>query len=289
MKKRTQSYLIQQCIDIEEYPAYEKGTIGYAPKIMTSMSLPMRKSESNEFIRRNGHYKISITSPSEIGLPYGSYLRQFLILLTTQSKITKSNEIYCGRSFSELAGILGKHRSGGEKGSITALKDQFKRLFSSTIHWIKDIDGEWSIDTMNISRSASMLWNPFDGNEWESFVTLGEVFYEEIQLSATPIDMRVIDAFSHYPMAIDIYCFLTSRYFRLYKPVLISWRDLVNQCGCSYKKMTNFRQSYIRAAKQVKFLYSKANFEFTDKGMWLYPSPSHVPSRPHKSRKTISG
>jgi Plasmid encoded RepA protein len=279
MKKRTTSYLVETALDIENYTAHEKGTIGYAPKIMTSMSLPMRKTSSNEFVRKNGHYKISITSPSEIGLPYGSYLRQFLILLTTQSKITKSNEIYCGKSFSELAGILGKHRSGGEKGSITSLKNQFKRLFASTIHWIKDIDGEWSIDTMNISRSASMLWNPFDGNEWESFVTLGEMFYEDIQLYATPIDMRVIDAFSHYPLAIDIYCFLTSRYFRLRKPALISWRDLVNQCGCSYKKMSNFRQSYIRATMQVKTLYPQANLEFTDKGLWLFQSKTHIPSK----------
>lgn len=279
MKKRTTSYLIDVALDIEKYSAYDKGTIGYAPRIMTSMALPMRKSSSNEFIKINGHYKMTIISPSEIGLPYGGLPRQLILFLTTQAILTQSNEIYCGKTISELAKILGKHSSGGANGSITALKNQFRRLFSSTIQWIKDTEGEWSIDTMNISRSASMLWDPVNKNDWEGVVTLSEVFYEDIQLHATPIDLRVIDALSHYPMAIDIYCFLTSRYFNLYKPVLISWLDLVDQSGCSYQKLSNFRKKYTEAATVVKALYPKAKFQFKDKGMLLYPSSCHVPSR----------
>ena len=279
MKKRTTSYLIDVALDIEKYSAYDKGTIGYAPRIMTSMALPMRESLSNEFIKINGHYKMSIISPSEIGLPYGGLPRQLILFLTTQAILTKSNEIYCGKSISQLAKILGKHSSGGVNGSITALKNQFRRLFSSTIQWIKDTEGEWSIDTMNISRSASMLWDPVNKNDWEGIVTLSEAFYEDIQLHATPIDLRVIDALSHYPMAIDIYCFLTSRYFNLYKPVLISWIDLVSQSGCSYKKLSNFRKSYIKAASMVKALYPEAKFQFKDKGILLYPSSCHIPSK----------
>lgn len=279
MKKRTNAYLIDVALDIENHSAYDKGTIGYAPRIMTSMALPMRESTSNEYVKRNGHYKLVIISPSEIGLPYGGVPRWLIIYLTTQAVLTKSNEIYCGKTFGELARVVGKTSSGGANGPITALKKHFPRLFASTIHWIKETEGEWSIDTMNISRNASMLWDPVNNNDWEGFVTLSETFYEDIQLHAKPIDLRVIDALSYYPMAIDIYCFLTTRYFNLSKPILISWLDLVNQSGCSYAKLSNFRKKYIEAAAVVKVLYPKAKFLFKDNGMLLYPSSCHVPSR----------
>lgn len=279
MNKKTTQYLIDVALDIENNSAYDKGAIGYAPRIMTSMALPMSESSSNEFIKRNGHYKLIIISPSEIGLTYGGVPRLLIIYLTTQAILTKSNEVYCGKTFSELAKLLGKHRSAGDNGPITAIKKHFPRLFASTIHWVKDSDGEWSIDTMSISRSASMLWDPINKNDWEGFVTLSDTFYEDIQAHAAPIDMRVINAFSYYPMAMDIYCFLTSRYFNLYKPVLISWLDLVDQSGCSYAKLSNFRDKYIKAASMVKVVYPGAKFQFNDKGLMLYPSPCHVSSR----------
>jgi len=285
VKKRSQEYFIQQALEIDQIPADEANSIGYAPKILSCVALPMRKQDNNEFIARNGHYKISILSPSDIGLPYGTYLRLLIIWLVTKSKITKSREIYCGKSFSNLAKELGKHSSGGQQGSITALREQFKRLFSSTIHWIKDGEGEWSIDSMKIASNASILWDPVNSSQWESFITLDDLFFEEIQTSAIPIDMRVIDVCSHYPLAIDIYCWLTSRYFRLYNPVLIPWRDLWCQFGSSCKRKNHFKSSFMKAATRVKFFYSKAKFKFTDNGMLLFPSSPHVRPIAKKKKK----
>lgn len=279
MKKRSKEYLLDISRQITEVPAIEAGQLGYVANILVNASLPYRQLETNEFVRTNGNLTFTIIAPGEIGLPSGPFPRRLMIEIVTRAKIQKTREVYLGRSVTELMRNLGKKTSGGENGNLRTYKEQTKKLFSSIITSTREIDGDWSIKNMNIASEASVLWNPRNGPEWDSTITLGEGFYNDIRDNAVPIDMRVIHACSHYPLAMDIYCWLTYRYFRMYKPARITWKQLAEQFGCVLSRESNFRAKFEKAIVRVVLFYVQAKYKITKSGITLYPSPTHVPKK----------
>lgn len=277
MKKRSKQYIIQIAQNIQQISAPEAKTVAYIPQLMANTALPSRSHNINEFVRRNGNYELTLLAPSSIGLPYGTYPRLIISWITTQSKITKSNEIYLGRSLNEFIKNLGKTNSGGSTGSATALREQCKRLFSCSIQWTHDTESSWSMESLRIAQRASMLWNPNSTDKWEAYLTLDQAFFEDIQLRAVPIDHRVLEACSHYPLAIDVYCWQTYRYFKLTQRTLIPWKNLALQFANSYSRRWQFKNKFYLALKRVQLFYPAANFCCDKQGVWLYPSPPHVP------------
>lgn len=209
MKKRSSTYLASVAQQIAQTTARDAGTIGYVAKMMVMASLPYRQIPSNEFSRANGRYRLTVMAPSNIGLPYGQLPRRLLIELVTKAKMLRTREIFLGDSVSSLMRSIGKRSTGGQNGSLTTLRIQAQRLFSSAVCISTESDGEWSFKHLAFAREARMLWQPTFGEGWKSTILLDEAFYEDIQTSAVPIDLRVIDACSHYALAMDIYCWLT--------------------------------------------------------------------------------
>ena len=273
MKKRSKEYLLDISRQITEVPAIEAGKLGYVANILVNASLPYRQLQTNEFVRKNGDLTFTIISPSEIGLPFGPFPRRLMIEIVTKAKILKTRAVYLGRSVTELMRNLDKKTSGGKNGNLKTYKEQSKKLFSSTITSVREIEGEWSVKNINLASEASVLWNPKDGDDWNSTIILGEEFYKDI------IDKRVIDACSHYPLAMDIYCWLTYRYFRLYKPAFITWKQLSDQFGCVISRKSNFRAKFKLAIHRVSLFYPQAKYHVTDRGITLLPSPTHVPKK----------
>jgi len=118
---------------IFETSAKEADCISYTSKILVSTSLPCRNLNIGEFSRNNGHTRFTIHAPIEIGIPYGTYPRLLLIWIVTEAKKHKTREIYLGETVTEFIRNIGKAGSGGKTGSLTALREQAKRLFTSTI------------------------------------------------------------------------------------------------------------------------------------------------------------
>lgn len=277
MKKRSLDYTLKMSGQIANYSASESGNIGYVARMMVTASLPYREIQSNEFIRTNGRYRLTVLAPSAIGLPFGQLPRRLLIKLVSQAKILKTREIFLGDSVAALMRMLGKRSTGGRNGSLTTLRNQAQRLFSSAISISTEKDGEWSVRNMTFTREARMLWQPISGNDWNSKVILDEAFYEDIQASAVPVDLRVIDACSHYPLAMDIYCWLTYRYYSMKTPTQISWSQLSGQFGSEISRPSNFRRKFCSAIARVSLLYPDAKFSISNSGLLLYPSRTHVP------------
>lgn len=276
MKKRSLIYTVNMIDNIANHSARDSGNIGYVAKMMVTASLPYRQIQSNEFTRTNGRYRLTVLAPCAIGLPYGQLPRRLLIELVTQAKIHKTREIFLGESITALMSLLGKRSTGGQNGSLTSLRNQAQRLFSSTISLSTEKDGEWSVRNMTFAREARMLWQPISGNAWSSKVTLDEAFYEDIQTSAVPVDLRVIDACSHYPLAMDIYCWLTYRNYSIKRPTHISWIQLSAQFGSEISHESNFRQKFSKALARVSLFYPEARHDLSKNGIRLYPSPTHV-------------
>jgi len=275
MSKRT-NHLLDVATNISLISASEANSISYIPRFLANISLPARSVSGNEYTRKNGRYKLHLLSPSDIGLPYGTYPRQLIIHLTTRAKITGNSEIFLGSSQSQFLKSLGLQNSGGKNGSLRAVKDQTKRLLASSILWSESTDSSWNQESMRIAQKVSMVWEPVNSSKWEASLKLDHAFFSDILNSAIPIDQRVIDVCSHYPLAIDTYCWLTHRYYRMSQSQLISWEQLANQFGNIYTRKSHFKVKFIMALDRVSLLYQKASFSTNTKGLILYPSPPHV-------------
>jgi len=274
--KKLPSHLIEVGLAIQNESALDAGKIGFYSRALSDMCLPTKNLNTNEFVRRNGHSQLTILSPTNIGLPNGTYPRLILIWIFTQATIKKSRQVFLGSTVTEFIRQLGKKSSGGKNGSITAMREQSMRLFASTISVTKNSEDSWSVKNISVASEATVLWN--SNSEWNSNILLNNDFYQELVGSAYPIDMRAVDAFSNYPFALDIYLWLTSRYFRTYRPTPIGWSQLENQFGNSFANSSNFRQKFKVAIDSVAIVYPTARYKVNSIGLMLFPSPPHVPN-----------
>jgi hypothetical protein len=129
---RNRNKFIGQCLDIQAKPAREAGEIGYMANMLVQATLPHSKQSGSYFKRKNGSLTIELMSSSK-GLPYGSYPRLLMAWLTTQVCRNEGPQIHLGESLTQFMAELGLCATGGRWGSISNLKDQAARLFSSDI------------------------------------------------------------------------------------------------------------------------------------------------------------
>jgi len=58
----------------------------------------------------------------------------------------------------------------------------------------------------------------------------------------------------------DIYCWLTYRYYSLKRPITISCGDLMIQFGNSYQRDAHFKANFRNALDRVALFYPQARF-----------------------------
>lgn len=272
--------LINQALAIEDEDAREAGALGFMARAMVQATLPHRKVEGTEFIRKNGNFSLSLLSPSNIGLPYGSVPRLLLAWLTTEAVKTKSRELELGDSMAAFMAELGMSRQGGARGDITRLKDQTRRLFSATVSASYE-DADRAIDIGYRLADRSMLWwHPKKAEQaglWQSTVTLSEQFFNEVVHRPIPVDMRAIRALKQSPMALDIYATLTYRMSYLRRPTVIPWALLAMQLGSDYARLRDFKAAFIVELRKVALVYPAAQVDVQEQGLSLKPSLTHIP------------
>ena len=163
------------------------------------------------------------------------------------------------------------------------LREQIQRLFASTFQCVFHDEGKGrhAGDGFLITDKRALWWDPLreiDDASWGSHVVLSERFFKEATEAPVPLDLRVLRALRS-PFEIDIYVWLTWRFFRLRKPVTIPWKSLQLQFGCDYKNPRHFKRRFLRYLKSVITYYPAVRLGNTEKGLLLRPSPSHVAPR----------
>lgn len=274
--------LLEQALAIEEEDARAAGALGFMARAMVQATMPHRSVQGNEFERVNGHYRLNMLAPSRIGLPYGTIPRLIMAWLTTEAVRTKEREIVLGHTLSAFMRELDIVPTGGRWGSITRLKDQARRLFSTTVSCSYD-DRDYSDDLRYTIATRTTLWwdedkpsEAFQGHLWQSTVTLSHEFFDEVVHNPIPVDMRALKALKKSPMALDIYCWLTYRMSYLRREVVIPWEGLAVQFGSEYKRTMDFRRAFVRQLKKVQAVYPVANIEELTPGLKIQPSKTHV-------------
>lgn len=276
--------LITEALIIEAESAKEAGAVGYMARVLTQATMPHKMVMGNEFTRSNGFFTLSILTPSKIGLPYGTIPRLLLSWLTTEAVKIKKPELILGHTLSDFMQQLGIIPSGGRWGSITRLKKQMQRLFSSSISFHYDEESEVHAATgFNIAKEYHLWWepkHPEQGSLWQSSVTLNNDFFKEIIDRPVPIDMRALNALKRSPLALDIYCWLTYRMSYLKKQTPIPWGALHTQFGADYTRTRDFKKKFLNHLRSVLTVYPEAKLEADESSLILRPSKPHIPILP---------
>jgi len=84
------------------------------------------------------------------------------------------------------------------------------------------------------------------------------------------------------PFEIDIYIWLTWRFYRLRRPVTISWSSLALQFKSRYANPRHFKKRFLGYLRSVIDYYPEVRLESTSAGLLLRPSPTHVEQRPSR-------
>jgi len=283
MAKDKLERLFAEAVAIEAESAKEAGALSYMARTMVMATLPHRKVEGNEFVRHNGNFTLSLLSPSHIGLPYGSIPRLLVAWVTTETVRTKERELILGETLSEFMRALDLVPTGGRWGTITRLKDQMIRLFSSSVTYSYKDDQKMAIQSVKVVDRAALWWDPKSPEQsslWQSSIVLGENFYKEIINSPIAVDMRALKVLKQSPMALDIYTFLTYRMSYLKKSTVIPWEGLQSQLGADYARtpegLRNFKKKFIRQLNTVKVVYPDVKINPGDTGLLLMPSKTHI-------------
>ena len=278
--------LINQVLAIEDEQAQEAGALGFMARAMVQATLPHRKVEGTEFIRKNGKFSLSLLAPSNIGLPYGSMPRLLLAWVTTEAVKTKSRELELGGSMAAFMAELGLTPTGGANGSITRLKNQTRRLFSATVTASYEDDKQIADIGYRLADKSVLWWHSKDPEQaglWRSTVTLSEHFFNEVIDRPVPVDMRAIKVLKQSPMALDIYTWLTYRASYLKQPTVIPWSSLAMQFGSNYAQLRQFKAAFLDELKKVVLVYGKVQVEATEPGLIVKPSLTHIPMTKGKS------
>lgn len=283
MKQETVNDLIGKAFTIEEISAKEAGAIGFMGRALVQATMPHKKQKTNEFVRKNGAFTLTMLTPSNIGLPYGTIPRLIMMWVTTEAIRTNERELILGRTLSEFMGQLGLNSNAGKGGRIPALKEQMRRLFSASISCQYTGNHRDAGLNLQIVEDYQLWWSPKNPDQlslWESNVKLGERFFNEIINNPVPIDMRVIKAIKQSPLALDMYCWLTYRMSYLRSRTNIPWPVLQTQFGADYattdQGIRDFKRAFKRELKKIYLFYPEVKLEFLENGISLLPGKAHV-------------
>ncbi|MCY1023941.1 replication protein RepA [Pyxidicoccus sp. MSG2] len=293
--------------EVHHQSALDAGELGYFSQLLVQTALPHKDpGDLAAWTRQNGRFTLTFSTGLQydeatkthkrMGLPFGTHARLLFAWLGTEAVRTRSRRIELGDSFGAFMRKLQLPRTGGPSGSEAAIRNQLRRILTSSISWQYRSSGQdgttWReakyLDTgQNIFpiESRILFWDPSDPDKrafWQSEVSLNETFFQHLLKHNTPVDMRVMRelARAHSSLAMDIYVWWTGRMHGLEKPTPpIPWKKLMEQMGTVHTNPYEFARDFkLQAAKALVF-YPEAKIQYVRGGIRLFPSPTHVPAR----------
>ena len=240
-------------------------------RVQTSSGSITLRLEAGSVHTRDGGFK-------DIGLPYGARARLLLLHLCSVAVRTGSPVIEVRDSFTGFAKELGLSINGQ---SLKSFKNQVSRM---------------SVVSMKLARQQENFVDVFQGqlfsklraefpkaaNQrtlWATHIEFNNDFYQSLKKHAVPLDTQAIAALKHSARALDVYCWLASRLYRVHpaKPVQLRWTTLRLQFGDPTQSMVSFKRRFKQALEQVMFVYPAAAVETVYGGIELRHSPPPVP------------
>ena len=143
---------------------------------------------------------------------------------------------------------------------------------------------------MNVAPKGQLWFDPTDPEQdtlFDSWIELGESFFDSITSAPVPLDMEAIRALKRSPLALDLYAWLVYRAYTVTqknKPAFIGWNTLRNQLGCEIGRARDFKSKAKDALNKVVTVYPGLRIEEIDqrnrKGVKILPSRPAIMPKP---------
>jgi Plasmid encoded RepA protein len=250
------------------------------------------------WLRRTGNSSLVIQpgwdsdKDESIGYPYGSIPRLLLFWVITEAVQTKNRRLILGRSLNEFVRAVGLNpdTGGGKRSDSKRLKDQMRRLFRCHISFQaaetdqQGAHGERWRD-MAVAPDGELWWHthPDQTALWESWIELGEKFFNAVIASPVPVDMRALRALKRSPLALDLYALISYRAFVIVQKNLpsqfISWEQLRRQFGTDYSDVKDFKRYTTPALRKIAMMYPGLTITKAKGGFTIHATRLAVPQK----------
>jgi hypothetical protein len=254
----------------------------YVPLIQCSFPHADPK-DATTFTRKNGWLELTLsTTRPDAGLPYGVPARLLTIYCTSEAVRTNSPEIYLGDSVHDFLRRLDVPITRGARGSLSVYANQLLRLIRSTLTIDENIQSGAGRSGLHIRQAlfveeAQLWWDEPEGRVGNgSSLVLSSVLFHSILERSAPLATHAIKQLRKSPMDLDVYAWLVHRLFHLNKPSMVSWDQLSQQFGHSYREPRTFRRFFLDSLKRVSAVYPDAKLKVSDAGILLLPSRPHL-------------
>lgn len=291
---RLQHQLIDTVADIRQRQPLSTD-LSFIAKHLVQVTLPHTDpGEVPLWTRTNGDLTLVIArtavdpAGTPIGYPYGTIPRLLLYWITREAIRSRSRRLELGHNLSQFMREVGLNpeTGRGKRGDAQRLKDQMIRLFSSSIsfQYTRTLNDAVSQRTLGmlIAPRRELWWDPRSVDQsslWQSWIELGEDFYNTIVSSAVPVDVRALRAIKNSPLALDLYGWATYKAYQLSRSGQtqeFTYHQFMRQFGSDYSSTKNFKKKFLNALSKVRQVYPSLRVEVIEGGVRFLPSPPSV-------------
>lgn len=288
---------LETALQVSMVPAVEDKSLGFLGRDFVLATLPHRRVKGVEFVRKNGAFTLTVTTPSQYGIPFGVIPRLILVWLSEEAVRRKVSDeenptqedrrFVLGESLGAFLAELGLNSSGGPRGDITRFRKQILSLTESTISatWDGKVGSLYGHRSYGgkVSEITEFWWDakrPEQKTLWDNFVIISPNLFRSLRDHAVPFDKRILKSLKQSPLALDIYVWLTYRMYSLEATQTIPWGSLVKQFGSAYAETPegtrNFRKAFRTHLGRILKLY-RARVEANESALVLKPSATSIP------------
>ena len=223
-----------------------------------------------------------VPDPNEllyVGVPYGPKARLIMIYLQTEG--IKGRFVSLGPSLSAFMRSLGLAVTGGERGTINAVREQSLRIArcSFTMQWTDLAASGATRTVVTDSKIVEGLefWRDLAHQDWNGTVELSDRFYNHLRDHAVPLDKRGIALLAGNSLGLDLYALFAYRLPRLKEEILLRWAQLQAQIGADVSETFELARRIRDTLPVVLSAYPDAKVEITRSGLLVRPSNPAVP------------
>ena len=259
--------------------AEEQTDIAFQHSLLCQVGLPRSRVDGEHFLRQSGDAWLNIQAgyldigygPALQPLPYGALPRLALAWISTHAVRNHTPEIPIGNSAAEFLRLMDMDPDGRR---YRTLRKQMHALAACQLQM--GFRGR-TVNAQPIEQFDAWVAN--DDHQlalWPGVLRLSDSFYRLLTEHPVPVDNHALLALKGSALAIDIYCWLASRLYRIEgQPVTVRWHQLREQFGQEFhgrNATKNFKKKFVPALNKALAVYPKARVRAIQGGIVLNPS-----------------
>lgn len=146
---------------------------------------------------------------------------------------------------------------------MRAIKEQIDRMSAVSMRFAYTSDTNIDVFQGSVFDAVRMETAHADGQRllWDNQFRFNQSFFDSLIEHSVPLDLRALKALRHSSRAIDVYCWLASRLYRIprSRSTKIRWTSLRFQFGNPDQELDSFKRAFKEALKQVMVIYKEAS------------------------------